>query len=453
MKDLINFEMELNQGFYEANSVPQTIYGLLRLKPADNMISGRMPLDISFLLDKSYSMDEDVGRVRTISQTMVDLFLGTILTKKKKNSLVTKLDVLKMAVNQLIDQLEKGDRITVIAFDSVATEIVSKVIKKDGDKKDVKDKVNKITTGSATNLSKSLKMAVNSSSLTDDKVKRVIIFTDGEVNTPSAKAEEKSCRELAKKAGKEKLPFILFGTGITYNDKFLGELAEITGGRMEHVSDPAGVIDIFKEEIETLGDIAITGMEANINTAKGITLREVSKVIPQISPVNLSSPDYVFMSLGDLDRARGQAILFQAEIPPLKEGKHEIGTLEVIFDIPLKNIRGKRAEFKLEINCVADKNLCQVNRSVLSTVQLAGASKLQTLALERADSGDTLSAAKMMNQVQNIYTNLGQKDLATEAKTLTNAIAGGSMSGTTQDIRRSLTTKARQTVRRTLTST
>ena len=122
------------------------------------------------------------------------------------------------------------------------------------------------------------------------------------------------------------------------------------------------------------------------------------------------------MSLGDLDRARGQAILFQAEIPPLPEGKHRVATLEVIFDVPTQKLIGRKCKFELEINCVNDKSICKANKNVLSTVQLAGANKLQTLAMTRADSGDTVSAAKMMNQVQNIYTKLGQNETCRPGK-------------------------------------
>ena len=127
-----------------------------------------------------------------------------------------------------------------------------------------------------------------------------------------------------------------------------------------------------------------------------------------------------------------------------------MATLEVIFDVPTQKLIGRKCKFELEINCVNDKSICKANKNVLSTVQLAGANKLQTLAMTRADSGDTVSAAKMMNQVQNIYTKLGQNELAGQAKTLTNAINKDSFSATTKDLRRSLTTKARQTVGRTL---
>ena len=95
---------------------------------------------------------------------------------------------------------------------------------------------------------------------------------------------------LARKAKKEKLPFTIFATGTTYNDKFLAELAEITGGRREHISDPSGAIDIFKEEMGVLGDIAITNMEANLTAEKNTIFREVSKVIPHITPSKYIRP-------------------------------------------------------------------------------------------------------------------------------------------------------------------
>jgi hypothetical protein len=299
-------------------------------------------------------------------------------------------------------------------------------------------------------MSKALELALNMGE-DSTNVKRIIIFTDGEVNWPSADEEERSCKDLAHRAKKQRLPFTTFGTGISYNDRFLTEIADITSGRMEHISDPVKVIDVFNQEIGILGDVAITNLEAVFETKPDIKLREVSRVVPQIEPVKLNSLSYLFLSLGDLDRARGQAILFQAEIPPVSEGTHEIGNMGLTFDVPLYNLRGQKAEIKINADFTENSSLCQVNDEVISTIQMAGATKLQTLALERADAGDMTNATKMMDQVYTLYTKLGQDDLATQVKTLTNAIkTKGTISGNTTDVRRTLTTKSKQTISRTL---
>lgn len=449
MSKVINFSLELNRNYFPANGGPQTIYGLIRIKPEENSIKGRMELDLRLLLDRSTSMNDTAIKNKSVKKTILDALLQQIL---KKNKTLTKMDILKVAVNKLVDELCINDMLSIITFDSSSQEIVSKIIKQDSDKDRIKTKVSKIEPRGCTNLSKSLKRALNYRDINGGTIKRILIFTDGEVNTPSPNSEEKDCLILSREAKKLKIPFILFGTGITYNDKFLEQMADITGGRMEHVSDPASVIDIFNEEIGFLGDIAITNMEAGLETEHNVILKEVSRVVPHITSINISSQNYVFIPLGDLDRARGQAILFQAEIPDLPEGKHKIGSLEVIYDIPLQSLIGEKREFKIEIDCVKDTSLCKENNDVLTTVQLAGASKLQTLAMEKADSGDTLSATRLMNHVHTIYTKLGENDLATKVKTLTNAIGTkNSNSGTTKDVRRTLTTQARASVSRTLT--
>ena len=441
---MLNFHMELNQNFFQAESHSQTVYGLIRIKPEENAIKGRAPLDIKFLLDRSSSMSDRVNNTNLDINTIIDF-----LFSKKNNKNITKLDLLKIAVNQVIDRMELNDMVSIITFDGKAKKLISAVIKKREDKNDIKKMVSKIRTGGSTNMSEALNIALNDLN-TENKVKRIIIFTDGEVNSPSADEEEKTCVELAIKAKKLKIPISLFGTGITYNDKFLEKLADITTGRMEHISNPSNIVDIFNEEIGVLGDIAITNLEGTIQMSNGI-LKEVSRVIPDIHQINLTSPDYVFIPLGSLDRARGQAILFQAEIPSLPEGTHETGTLEVTYDIPLHNITGRKADFKIHINCIKDTSLCRVNQNVLETVQLAGATKLQTLALDRADRGDITGASKMLYQVYNVYTKLGQTDLATNVKTLTNAIkTEGLPSFETKDMRRTLTTMSKQSAGKTL---
>jgi len=440
---MINFNIELNQQYFMANSKPQAIYGLIRIKPEE--IKGRIPMDIKFLIDISGSMGDIVVN-KTINKNLIDTILSQFTNKKS----LTKLQLVKIALKEVIGRMEVNDRISIITFASDAKEVASMTIKNDGDKQLLKDKVDKIRTDGCTNMSKALDMAINMAE--DNKnVKRIIIFTDGEVNWPSVDEEERLCIDLAHKAKKSKIPFTAFGTGISYNDNFLNELAAITSGRMEHISDPVKVIEVFNQEIGILGDVAITNLEAVFETKPDIKLREVSRVIPQIEPVKLNSLNYLFLSLGDLDRTRGQAILFQAEIPPVSEGTHEIGTLGLTFDVPLYNLRGQKAEIKIYGDFTLNSSLCRINDEVISTIQMAGATKLQTLALERADAGDVTNATKMMEQVYTLYTKLGQDDLATQVKTLTNAIkTKGNISGDSTDVRRTLTTKSKQTISRTL---
>jgi len=443
---MLNFHLELNQNFFQAEGQSQTVYGLIRIKPEENAIKGRSPLDIKFLLDRSGSMSERVHNTNLDINTIIDFLFSK---KNKKN--ITKLDLLKIAVNQVINRMELNDMVSIITFDGNAKELIGTIIKSREDKNNIKKIVTQIRTGGSTNMSEALNIALTGSN-TVNNVKRIIIFTDGEVNTPSVEEEEKACIELARKAKQLKIPFSIFGTGIEYNDKFLEKLADITTGRMEHISNPTDMINIFNEEIGVLGDIAITNLEGTIQMSRG-TLKEVSRVIPDIHQVSIGCPDYVFIPLGNLDRARGQAILFQAEIPPLPEGMHETGILEVTYDVPLYNITGQKEIFNIHVNCIKDTSLCIVNKNVLETVQLAGATKLQTLALERADRGDTNGASKMLYQVHNVYTQLGRSDLATNVKTLTNAINTGDLpSFETKDMRRTLTTMSKQSAAKTLTN-
>ena len=151
MSDLINFEMELNQNHYEATNTPQTVYGLIRIKPEEQSIKGKIPIDLSFLLDRSYSMGDRVDGVKGDNKALLDILL-TQITSKKKNFL-TKLDILKIAVNQLVDEMDINDKISIIAFDSNSKEVITREIKKDRDKKTIKQKINSISCGSSTNLS------------------------------------------------------------------------------------------------------------------------------------------------------------------------------------------------------------------------------------------------------------------------------------------------------------
>src|SRR5687768_2571802 len=87
----LNHRVELQQAVFAARPEPTTLYALVHLTP--QAVSGRMPLDIRLVLDRSYSMDELAG-----------------------DSGETKLSLIKQAAISLVNELQPGDRLTVVVF-------------------------------------------------------------------------------------------------------------------------------------------------------------------------------------------------------------------------------------------------------------------------------------------------------------------------------------------------
>ncbi|MBI2267110.1 MAG: VWA domain-containing protein [Armatimonadetes bacterium] len=435
MDPYMDLTVELSQSAILPSATPQVVYGLVRMMPKGQSSGPRLPLDLRFLLDRSGSMGSNAARF----------------------DLRSKLDALQDAVGAVIDQLVPGDRITVISFDDrTREEVPPTLIQSAMDQRRAKMAVEAIRLGGGTHMSGGLRKVIRSDSRTEGSVKRGIIFTDGEVNSPSEAGEERNCTTLAQEAGQKHFPLTLFGTGVEYNDRFLEKLARESNGRSEHLEDATQAVSVFMEEVGYLQEVSVMNLEVTLAVVDS-SFTSVSRVVPQIEPQVLCSPNYFSTYLGDVDKVRGQAILFSLHIPPFSQvplgGKLLLGRAEVVFDVPSKRLKGARTDQVIEIRVTDDPNQVVVNLPVLTTVKLEGATKLQTKALDLAQAGNVHQATAMLSQVATLYQSAGQEDLATKAMTLTNALTqNGGISGDTLNVQRTLTTASKKMITKRLTT-
>jgi len=171
----------------------------------------------------------------------------------------------------------------------------------------------------------------------------------------------------------------------------------------------------------------------------------VSRVVPDIHPYQASHPNYFATFLGDLDRARGQALLLTLEIPAASGAEVDLAALEFTFDVPTRGMRGVKARAAVRLPVDASAAMAR-NQDVIATVRVDGATRLQTLALQQAAGGDLATAAGNLDRVATLYGSAGLQDLAAQTRVLTNQIRTGAASQDVLETRRTLTTAARKAV-------
>lgn len=414
----LDLKMEYQQNYFLKSPNPSTIYGLLSLKPKD--VSGRMPLDIRFVLDRSYSMTEKV-------------------------SSKTKLQILKKAVARVIGKLEKGDRVSVISFcDSHKYEVKPTVIQSMSQKKKLQEKVMKIAAGGGTRMSKALTEAVKEPTL-PDFVTRLIFFTDGMICCGNPEKDRQDCLQAAKKTSGS-LPWIILGIGTEYDDEFLSQLAEINRGRYDHVSRISQADRIFSDDIETMGEIALTNLVINIEATQDFHLKQVNRVVPEIKPVHFQSLDYCAVDLGDLDRVRGQKILIQLEGVAPAEGQTQIAKIVMSYNIPLRKLLNITQQSEMEVTFASDPGAIQLQPALLKTIQLTGANQLYTLGMQAMKIGDQQTASRTLTSAASIYTKLGEQQTGQAIKTLTSSLGSGTLGARAENIKRTLSTQVKYTL-------
>ncbi len=145
----------------------------------------------------------------------------------------------KYALINLLDKLEPGDSIALIAFCRRANVVYGpKTIESGDDILEAKRVVARLKLCPGTNIAEALEASVATAKEMASKggIARIIFLTDGQP-TVGEKKPEKILDKLYKALGEEEIPIVAIGIGKEYNERLLLDIVEATNGNLEHISD------------------------------------------------------------------------------------------------------------------------------------------------------------------------------------------------------------------------
>ena len=369
-----------------AQTGPQIGYLLIEVIPVGAGEAIRMPLNLSFVLDRSGSMAGE------------------------------KIDNLKTAVKLVVDELGPDDVVSIVIFDDRAEVLVPSQPATDRD--GLKRMVDRITDRGGTEMSKGMRLGLKElqTHMTADRVSRMVLLTDGQTF-----GDEEDCVNIAKECQKLGIPIVAFGLGEDWNEDLLDEIAEETkmsGGFADFIEQPNQILTRFQEVLQSMKGTVAKNAYLTLRLVQGVNPRQVWRVMPLIANLGyqvLSDRD-VQVSLGDLERDIGQAILVELMLPSRPPGRYRLAQAEVSYDIPSKNVHAEKVRSDIIVEYTTDQEAVkQVNAKVMNLVEKATAFRLQTRALQAAKSGDVQRATQLLRQSATRLLNLGEQELATVA--------------------------------------
>lgn len=386
MEEILKLQCRLAREKVLAVQSPQLCYLLIEVIPLGAGEAERMPLNLSFVLDRSGSMAGE------------------------------KIQNLREAVKLVIEGLEPDDVVSIVIFDDKAEVLVPS--QPATDKDELKRLVDRITDRGGTEMSKGMRLGLNElrKYMAPTAVSRMVLLTDGQTY-----GDEDECVRIAKECQEQGIPVVAFGLGDDWNEELLDEIAEATkysGGFSEFIREPNQILPHFQDVLQSMKGTVAKNAYLTLRLVQGVSPRQVWRVLPLISNLGyqpLSDRD-VQVSLGDLERDVGQAVLVELIIPQRSPGKYRIAQAEVSYDIPSRNIFGERVRSDIIVEYTADESAAkQVNQYVMNFVEKATAFKLQTQALQAVRAGDYQRATQLLRQSATRLLNLGERDLATVA--------------------------------------
>ncbi len=348
-----------------ARATPREVTLLLRLTAPPATRTDRTPLNLAVIVDRSGSMDGE------------------------------KLSHTRKAIQTLITHLDAQDRLCVVLFDTHVETLLPPTPVQDKDA--LKTIVNRIESGSATNLSGGWLQGIRllSESAAPDRINRCLLLTDGQANQgltdpPRLAHLGRSARE------KSNIVTTTLGFGEDFNEDLLTAMAREAGGSFYFVDTPEQAPAIFAEELSGLLELAAQNVEVVLHPGPA-TLR-----VEQWTgyPASQSGQDIAFR-LGDAYAGETKNLLLRLHLDALTEiGKAGVASITVQFDEMTRDaVKSKRLTDTVYVEVADGVDDAPPCLEVLREYALQRSARARDRAVEAADRGDHETAKGVLREV------------------------------------------------------
>jgi len=257
----------------------QVIYALVDiLATEETQDKSNLPMNISLVVDNSTSM---AG---------------------------ARLDMLKVAIKEIIQDLGEDDKVSLISFNDFAKVLLPS--QSQPPIRQIESSVNDFFAEGGTEIYQGLETAYNeiTKSMTRNYVNHIILITDGHTY-----GDEDSCLSLARMAAEEDIGISGMGIGIEWNDAFVDQLCALTGGQSQFVQDPKTIKDFLGQIITSLKQSDTRRVTLDMLPAPEVKVLSAFRVLPEALPLPLQDT----YSLGILKKDTPHRILFEFLIDPI----------------------------------------------------------------------------------------------------------------------------------------
>lgn len=150
------------------------------------------------------------------------------------------LERVKRAAQSLVDRLEPGDRISVIAFNHQATTLVPNQTLTDPTT--IKQQLARLQPQGGTAIDKGLQLGIDTlSNHRHGTVSQVFLLTDGE----NEHGSNQRCFELARQAAHTNITVNTLGFGYHWNADVLEQIADAAAGSLSFIEFPEDAVKAF----------------------------------------------------------------------------------------------------------------------------------------------------------------------------------------------------------------
>lgn len=374
----VNLRGTLARPFLAVSTTAQVAYLLLEVQPTQIVAQVRMPVNVSFVLDRSGSMKgQKIERVRRATEVAIDL-------------------------------LDTQDTLSVVIFDHRTEVLIPAGSVRD--RSDLKHRIARIRDAGGTKIAPAVDRALREIVRGPaGSIRRLLLLTDGQTEN------EKECLLRAEDAGRAGVPITALGVGKDWNEDLLIEMANRSGGSADFIARPDQITEHFQNTVQRAQAAVVQNADLTLRLVQGVTPRAVWQVIPLINNLGyrpISDRD-VSVPLGELEAGQGRTLLIELLIEPRPMGQYRIGQAEVSYDVPALQLSQQKTRADVLMTFTSDAGqLSQLNAPVMNIVEKVSAFKLQTRALQDLNAGNVSGATQKLKSAVTRLLSQGEVELA-----------------------------------------
>ena len=374
----------------------QMLYLLVDLKPSGKTAFKRIPLNLCLVIDQSTSMDGE------------------------------RLDHVKAAAHQIVDELGKEDIVGVVAFNDRATVMYPSQPLTDPLR--IHARISSIWASGGTEILKGLQAGLEEIRRYHKKeaISHLILLTDGRTY-----GDEDQCLAEARRAGLEGIEISVLGIGEDWNDTFLDQLARQTGGTSRYIAFPQQVRGVMRDMIQRLTMLLARDVTLTVRPTERAWVENAFRTAPLME--RLSSEGGVY-SLGNLLAGKPTQILFEIVVREPTPGFHRLLQLEMRAQVPTFN-REERLIFDLEREFVPGVVEEPVPSALVNVLSRLSIFRMQEQVWKALETGQIEDARRWLETIATRLLDMGEAELAHVALLEAGRVAqGGQMSSRGQKV-------------------
>ncbi|MEW6497239.1 MAG: VWA domain-containing protein [Cyanobacteriota bacterium] len=334
------------------------------------------------------------------------------------------LETVKKAASHLIERLNPGDRISVVAFDHRAKVLVKNQPINDID--NVIKQIKRLSADGGTAIDEGLKLGIEEIAKgKQDSVSQVFLLTDGE----NEHGDNPRCLKLAELATSYKITLNTLGFGANWNQDVLEKIADAGGGTLSYIERSEQAVDEFARLFERVQSVQLTNAYLLLSLMPKVRLAEL-KPIAQVAPDTIELPvqhegDRFMVRLGDLMTDAERVILANLYMGQLPQGRQVIANVQVRYDDPALGQEGLLSELvpiELEVQSVYQP---APNPEVQKAILALAKYRQTQIAEAKLQQGDRAGAATMLQTAAKTALQMGDQSAATVLQTSATRLQAG----------------------------